>query len=222
MTERRLLCGYCVFFLVMIVVFLRCGKAEAGEGDDLIAKLRSADTTGHSAATDELVKAADDRLVGALMKIVEERRDDWELQISAIRLLGKIGNPKATGVLIKVVTDGLFTNECPALKWNGIVALGNFKNDPLVVDALLYRLNEDTLYLKEAVIQSLGRIGDRETLPYLISALQDKHFSVRMSAVRALGRMKDPLAVEPLRKTAKSDADAMVRDEALKVLGLLR
>jgi HEAT repeat protein len=165
-----------------------------------------------------LRKTADDKTVDELIKVVEGRRDDWQLQISAIRLLGEIGNPVAIELLIKVVNDFFFSNECPALKWNGIVALGNFKGDSRVVAALVYRLDEDVLYLREAVIQSLGRIGSREALPYLIPALGDKHFAIRMSAVRALSEIKDPAALEHLKRTAKSDSDELVRAEAQKAV----
>lgn len=209
-------------FLSVIFVVHLCGKGEARDSDDLVAKLQTADPLEHVSAMDQLRKAADDKTVKALIKIVEERRDDWKLQIVAIRLLGEIGDPLATEVLIRVVTDVFFTNECPALKWNGIIALGNFKDDPRVVDALLYRLNEDTLYLREAVIQSLGMIGNGQAVPYLISALGDRHFAVRMSALKALEAMKDPRAIPFLQKIAKNDTDLLVRDEALKAIGPLK
>lgn len=209
-------------FLSVILVLSLCGRGHAGEGDDLVAKLLRTDVAESPAAIAELIKAADDQTVHGLMKVVEQRRDDWKLQISAIRLLGEIADPAATDLLIKVVTDPFFTNECPALKWNGIIALGNFRDDSRVVDALLHRWNEDTLYLREAVIQSLGQIGNREALPYLISALEDKHFAVRMSAVRALEAMNDPGAIPFLRRIAKDDSDLQVRDEALKALDLLK
>jgi len=219
----RLLSGALVVLLlsaVLIVSFFGIGE---GLGNDaLMAKLQSADPREHSSAVEELRKASDDDTVKALMKVVEERRDDWKLQISAIRLLGDIANPLATDLLIKVVTDPFFSNECPALKWNGIIALGNFKDDSRVVDALLYRLNEDTLYLREAVIQSLGKIGNREALRYMVSALGDKSFAVRMSALRALGEMGDPDAIPHMKKVAFNDADPLIREEALRALNLLK
>ncbi|HYA31386.1 MAG TPA: HEAT repeat domain-containing protein [Thermodesulfovibrionales bacterium] len=212
-----------VLVLSVLLGVCLCGRGEAGKSDDVIAKLQSMNPaeSDYASAVEELRKGADDRVVKALIRVVEERRDNWKLQISAIRLLGEIGNPLAAEVLIKVVTDGIFTNECPALKWNGIVALGSFRNDPRVVAALVYRLDEDTLYLREAVIQSLGRIGDRETFPYLVAALGDKHFAVRMSAIKALETMEDSKAIPFLQEIAKNDADLLVRDEALKALGLL-
>ena len=221
MKRYGLLPGVIVAFSLTAVPFISFGRVEAGDRDALTAKLQGADFAEHS-IIDQLKKSSDDQAVHALMKIVEERRDDWKLQIAAIRLLGEIANPLAVDLLIRVVTDVFFTNDCPALKWNGIVALGNFRHDPRVMDALLYRLNEDTLYLREAVIQSLGRIGEKEALPYLISALGDKHFSVKMNAIRALGEIEDPGAIPFLEKVVKSEPDPLLRDEALRVLGVLK
>ena len=216
---RRMLSGILAALLVPIIAIVSfCGRGEAWGSDDLEAKLRSAGPGEHSSAMEELQRASDDDAVKALVKIVEERRDDWKLQVAAVRLLGEIGNPLATYILIKVVTDAFFTYDCPALKWNGIVALRNFRNDPKVVGALLYVIDEDSFYLREAVIETLGRIGNRETLPNLISALGDKSFAVRMSAVRALGEMNDIRAIHHLKDIADNDAEPLIRGEALKVL----
>ncbi len=216
---RRMLSWILAALLAPIMaIVLFCGRGEAWGSDDLEAKLRSAVPGEHSPAMEALQRASDDDAVKALVKIVEERRDDWKLQISAMRLLGDIANPLATDILIKVVTDTFFNYDCPALKWNGIVALRKFRNDPRVVDALLYVIDEDSFYLREAVIETLGRIGNRKTLPYLISAFGDRSFAVRMSAVRALGEMNDIRAIPHLKEIADNDAEPLIRREALKVL----
>ncbi len=211
------LSGILFAFFALVVVVSLYGRAEAADVDDRVAKLTGSDLRQPS-LTDGRGMVFDEKTVRDLIKIVEERRDDWKLQIQAIRLLGESASPLAANLLIRVVTDHFFTNECPALKWNGIVALGNFKDDSRVVDALLYRLNEDTLYLREAVIQSLGKIGNRDAFPYLISALGDKHFAIRMSAVRALGEIQDPEAIPFLKTILKNEADPLLRDEATKAL----
>jgi HEAT repeat protein len=209
-------------FSLHLFLFPLCGTGTAKDFDHILAKVPYAVGVGDVAELGEPGKKGDGRAVDALMRIVEQRRDDWELQASAIRLLGEIANPVATDLLIRVVTDHFFTNDCPALKWNGIVALGNFRNDSRVVDALLYRLNEDTLYLREAVIQSLGKIGDREALPYLIGALSDRRFAVRFSAVKALGAIRDPRAIPFLVEVMDADAESLIREEAAKIVEGLR
>ena len=212
--RKGLLSGIGEGFLAAV---LFCGQGIAADSDVLASWLQRPGPREHVSG-EELKKASDDGSVTALMEIVEGRRDDWKLQIAAIRLLGEIGNPVATDLLIRVVTDHFFTNECPALKWNGIIALGSFRDDPRVVDALLYRVREETVYLREAVIQSLGRIGNREALPYIIAALQEKSFAVRISAVRALGEMGYREAVPHLKKIAETDSEPLMRKEALRAL----
>lgn len=216
--------GIHALVLVALLVAYLSGRGEAGKNDEVNTKLQRMNLaeSEYLSVVEVPWEGADDQIVKALIRVVEERRDNWKLQISAIHLLGEIGNPLAIEVLIKVVTDAFFTNECPALKWHGIIALGSFRNDPRVVDALLYRLNEDTLYLREAVIQSLGKIGDRETFPYLVAALRDEHFSVRMSAIKALETMKNSQAIPFLQEIVKNDTDLLVRGEALKALGHLK
>ncbi len=205
------------FFASVAIIMTLYGRAEAADVDDRVAKLAGSDSR-QPLSVDGKGMVFDEKTVRDLIRIVEERRDDWKLQIQAIRLLGESASPLAANLLIKVVTDHFFTNECPALKWNGIVALGNFKDDSRVVDALLYRLNEDTLYLREAVIQSLGKIGNRAALPYLVAALGDRHFAVRVSAVRALGGINDPEAILSLKAVVKTETDPLLRDEAVKAL----
>lgn len=66
--------------------------------------------------------------------------------------------------------------------------------------------NMETLQLdKEAifhcvVIDALGKIGDKEAVKPLISALKDKNPSVRIAAAGALGKIGDKRAIEPLKK----------------------
>jgi HEAT repeat protein len=43
-----------------------------------------------------------------------------------------------------------------------------------------------------------------------------------MSAIKALETIKDSQAIPFLREVAKNDTDLLVRDEALKALGLLK
>jgi HEAT repeat protein len=57
----------------------------------------------------------------------------------------------------------------------------------------------------------LGALGDREALGALIALLADEHFLVRRTAVRALGQLRDPVAVTPLLD-AVTDDPALVRD----------
>lgn len=57
----------------------------------------------------------------------------------------------------------------------------------------------------------LGALGDRDALGPLLGLLSDQHFLVRRTTVRALGQLKDPVAVTPLLDAVTGDP-ALVRD----------
>lgn len=152
------------------------------------------------------------------MSVIENQGEDWKIQIRAVKLLAEIKNYRAVDILIRTLEDPFFTYDCPALKWNAAFALGNFKNYDRVVDVLIDALNDKTLYVREAAIQSLGEIGSRKAVPYLIFALSDKSFAIRISAVIALGKIGDMEAIHFVKRVLENDADPHIRDEAVKAL----
>jgi HEAT repeat protein len=167
---------------------------------------------------EQLGRIGDDDSVRALMSVIENQGEDWKIQIRAVKLLAEIKNPRAVDLLIKVLDDPFFTYDCPALKWNAALALGNFKNYSKVVDVLIDALTDKTLYVREAAIQSLGEIGNRKAVPYLISALNAKSFAIRISAIMALGKIGDGAAIPFVKRVLDNDTDPHIRDEAVKAL----
>ncbi|MDA8214663.1 MAG: HEAT repeat domain-containing protein [Nitrospiraceae bacterium] len=194
------------------------GNVYADDIDKLILKLQHNDLRVRILAIEELGRIRDDESVRALMSVIENQGEDWKIQIRVVKLLAEIKNPRAVDLLIKVLDDPFFTYDCPALKWNAALALGNFKNYSKVVDVLIDALTDKTLYVREAAMQSLGNIGDRKAVPYLISALSDKSFAIRMSAIKALGKTGDESAIPFVKRVLDNDADPHIRDEAVKAL----
>ena len=167
---------------------------------------------------EELGRIGDDDSVRALMSVIENQGEDWKIQIRAIRLLAEIKSPKAIDIFMRILQDPFFTNDCPALKWNAALALGNYKGHSKVADVLIDALTDKTLYVREAAIQSLGEIGSRKAVPYLIFALNDKSFAIRVSAIMALGKIRDGSAIPFVKRVLDNDADPHIRDEAAKAL----
>lgn len=146
-------------------------------------------------------------------KIVLNAHQDWHDRIKAIRALGRSGNPEASDTLMSALYD-----PCPAIKWNAARALGNFRDDPRVVDALISALGDDTLYIREAAVSSLGRIDSVKAVPHLISLLQSKSFAIRIAVVKALGRIGNAEAIPYLETAARHDRDPVIRKEAKSAL----
>ncbi|WP_333653004.1 HEAT repeat domain-containing protein [Dissulfurispira sp.] len=167
---------------------------------------------------EELGRIGDDDSVRALMSVIENQGEDWKIQIRAVKLLAEIRSPKAVDIFMRILQDPFFTYDCPALKWNAALALGNFKGHSKVADVLIDALNDKTLYVREAAIQSLREIGSRKAVPYLISALNDKSFAIRINAIMALGKIGDESAIPFVKRVLYNDADPHIRDEAAKAL----
>jgi HEAT repeat protein len=167
---------------------------------------------------EELGRIGDDDSVRALMSVIENQGEDWKIQIRAVKLLAEIKSLISVDLLIRVLDDPFFTYDCPALKWNAALALGNFKGHSKVADVLIDALTDKTLYVREAAIQSLGEIGSRKAVPYLIFALNDKSFAIRISAIMALGKIGDESAIPFVKRVLDNDTDPHIRDEAAKAL----
>lgn len=205
-------------FIFVAVFFLHVINSSSDDTDTLVAALRSNDRQVSLSAIERLGNIRDEKVVDALMDFVVIKEEDWRIKIRGIRLLGDIGNPRSAEVLIKVLNDPFINEDCPAMRWNTAIALGNFRDNPRVVDALIWSLDYNNLVIREAVIQSLGKIGDSQAVTFLIPLLNDKSFAIKLSTIKALGQIGDLEAIPFLEKVAASDADPHIRDEALSNL----
>lgn len=88
----------------------------------------------------------------------------------------------------------------------------------------LLSLQSDTKASK-AILELLGQSGETRAVPVLIEALRAKTPDVRSTAARALGKLKDARAVEPLMevlaKTKYPNRDKFVHSAAANALGEL-
>ena len=152
------------------------------------------------------------------MKVAGTRSEYWPVKIQAIKLLGEAANPKAISILLTIFNDSTLNWECPAIKSYTALALGNFKENPEVIQALLSGIHDRELFTREASIQSLGNIGSIEAVPNLIELLHDRSIAVKLSTINALEKIGDPQAISYLKKVADRDSDPIVRSEALDAL----
>ncbi|MDD5629505.1 MAG: HEAT repeat domain-containing protein [Elusimicrobia bacterium] len=86
---------------------------------------------------------------------------------------------------------------------------GNFAAIPYV-SAVLLRLDE-TLFVRVAAAQALGRIGDRRAWSFLLRALKDRQPQVRLASAMALGRLMRRRGAGSLARALGAERDAGVR-----------
>ncbi len=106
----------------------------------------------------------------------------------------------------------------PAVREEAAKKLGDLK-DPSAVEPLIVVLKKDKdRSVRWSAEDALVSIGAPAVEP-LIKMLGDDSWRVRRRAVRTLGKIRDPRAIEPLVAAMKTDDDCYVRKYAAKAIG---
>ncbi len=209
-------------FFLWAFLYTTIANAETPGFQVLLKDLESKDFQTRMAAVESIGKIRDEKAVDALIQFLKNKGEDWEIQIRAIRHLGKSKDPKALYILLQFFENVFFNFDCPAIKWNTALALSNFKDNERVFEALLHDLYYDNLVVREAVIQSLGSLGNRRAVPYLIPILRENGFALKLSVIKALEKIGDPSAIPHLQKFAANEKDPFLRKSALKAIRKLK
>jgi len=192
--------------------------SAAGDFPKIREDLNNIDWHVRLATVEKLRNAKDEKTVTLLMQVANTREERTPVKVTAIQLLGEAGDPRAIEVLLPIFNDATLNWECPAIKSYTAMALGNFKGDKRVVDALISGIDDQELLTREASIQSLGKIHSAKAVPHLIRVLNDEHISIRLSAMKALGEIGDPQAIPHLQRIADNEGDSLVKEQAKTAL----
>jgi HEAT repeat protein len=122
----------------------------------------------------------------------QSRNDDPRIRRYLALVLGKLGDRRATPVLV----SGLADNDAEARLY-AIVALGELQ-DPAAVPRLAEATRDDDKDVRKTAAYSLGAIGDPQAVPALAAMLEDQVPEVRFNAAIALSRFGDKRAVNTL------------------------
>lgn len=185
-------------------------------------ELDSSDWQVRLKAVEKLDNRSDEEAVNLLLSVAGTRTEYWPVKIEAMLLLGETKDPRAKKLLLSIFHDPNLNWECPSIKTYAVVALGNFKGDPYVVESLIKALDDHEKMTREAGIQSLGKIGDPEAVPYIIESLNEPSFAIKLSAIEALEAIGDPQAIAPLQRIAENDTDELIRDKAKEAIETLK
>ncbi len=158
-----------------------------------------------------LGRLKDSRARRGLMAVIDSRQQLF--QCHAIEALGKLGDPKSVGSLIRLLSDSNAN-----VRMTATAALSKMPEDRNIVAPLVKALKDPD---EDVVIQAakgLGECGDKRAADPLSRLLQSPNEQVRVAASQALGGLGDQRAVPYLLAMLETDSD----ETQIKVLTTLR
>jgi HEAT repeat protein len=148
--------------------------------------------------------------IPALIEILEDEDTDEELCWYTVRILGELKNPKAIASVIELLKHQ--KNE--ELASTAAAALGQMGKEAIAALSELL-LQENTRLL---AVRSLSYIRCKETIPPLLSVVEDPEVTIRAAVIEALSSFHNE-QVAPILLAALNDVSAIVRKEAVTGLG---
>jgi HEAT repeat protein len=175
---------------------------------DLGRCLKGANLTVQESAISILATIADIRVLDVLLSALSST--DWIVRMHAAKGLGRIADPRCIARMMPLLQD-----KVKAVRVEAAEALARIGQ--AAVPSLLEALQSREWLVKLHAIEALGKMQSPDTVePLLFVLFNDPDAAVRTDAVRALGDIGDPRAVDFLL-TALNDLD--VRPVAVESLG---
>ena len=131
------------------------------------------------------------------------KNDDPKVRRYLSIVLGRIGDRRATPVLVEALSDPSTETRIYAM-W----ALGEL-GDPASVGPIQVQLRSDDHDLRKTAVYVLGQLGSKDSTPLMVAALDDPSSDVRWNAALALSRFGDERALPTLR--AMMDRQVLAR-----------
>lgn len=123
---------------------------------------------------------------------------------SAAFALGETGSPRAIPYLINTLSDEYYGTRFAAS--NSLVKFGNIATKPLIP-----LLNADDPKYRCLVIETLGKIEDKEALKPLLQNLNDTDWVVRGFTVEALGNLGVDKGIKAIKELEKTEEHPYVK-----------
>ena len=186
-------------------------QGSAAEALGLIGDAAAADAVGRFAA--QVVQS------GALATLPGDAEDAArDTPAAACRLaIFALVRLKAYPQLAAAVLDAAGQ---PRVAWWPVAFALQKLEDARALPALLALAKDAHPYTRAFAVKGLAALKDRSALPVLMPLMSSGERSVLIETVRALGRIGDPAAVEPLLRVIRdAAADPHVRLEAVLAIG---
>jgi cyclophilin family peptidyl-prolyl cis-trans isomerase/HEAT repeat protein len=175
---------------------------------------------GDAAAADALGRFAGQVVQSGALAQTPDEADDMrrDTPTAACRLaIYALVRLKAYPQLAAAVLDG---SGQPKVRWWPVAFALQRLEDTRALPALLTLAKDAHPYTRAFAVKGLAALKDRSAMPVLMPLMSSGERSVLIETVRALGRIGDPAAVEPLLRIIRdAAADPHVRLEAVGAIG---
>jgi HEAT repeat protein len=151
-----------------------------------------------------------------ILELLTDVTTPLQIRNAAAVAIGDLGTENELLILENLVND---TGEARSVRMYSAYAMGKSGN-PNVFDILspiIENENED-LNVRLWAIAGLGYIKDEQIVKKMIGLARVDNTRIRMEAVKALGKIKDPRAEEMLKFKALHDPEHSIKQEAIRIL----
>jgi len=211
-----------------------------GDFDAIIKALGSPEENSREEAVLALADLSDERIILPLISTLKDKSP--QIRRLACEALGNTNSPKVIKPLVDVLTDEeRYVRETAAEElgrlgkismptliksldnpdWRvrvGCIIAFRVSPEPPETDPIIRLLSDRSIYVRREAVKTLGRIGDRRVLPYLINSTNDKDSGVRIRAIRAVVKIGNKDEIITALSRCTSDPDSAVRFRAREEL----
>lgn len=167
--------------------------------------LNDPDTVVRSSAAGALAKTGE-ASVPALLEILGDESKSQDIKGHAAWALAFIGSEGAD-YLYKALDSASLDVRCAVIGAIGHVA--QEQSDEKSCSLLVSTLTDPEAIIRAEAATALAQVNYPPAVPHLILALQDTDLDVRKAAINSLGKMGNPIALEPLQNLLNDEQNVI-------------
>ena len=178
---------------------------------------RSTQTAVAMKAVESIGKLGGPEDIEYLRDIYNDTSLGQNVRASALSALGLLKDTESIPFLTDIVKD---TSQERSFRWRACQALGEI-GSPEVLTVLSDVMNDDDTILRTYAIRALAGFDSDDVNDYLMEALRDSFWRVRLAAAETLGKRKEKDAIDILVYKASRDPEEKIRIAAIQALGMI-
>lgn len=165
----------------------------------LIQSLGNSNPKQQQAAIEALSKLGEEPLANAFSQALAGNPEP----------LAQLNDERALKPLLNILLNG-------KVKQPAAIALGKWQGKGY--DVLLNYRDDANDEIRRAAITGIGNSGTASSVDLLVSALNDKSWTVAVAAATTLGDIGNPIALEPLLQVFSPNTNRLIREAAAKAV----